>query len=61
MHKIFIGYFCMMAAFMLTLDFSISFLHLTSVLFLLAIYLCTYIDSEPGKLTTALRSVCRIE
>jgi len=61
MQEIFIGYFCMMAAFMLTLDFSVSFYHLASVLFLLAIYLYKNIDTTINGFLTVLRAVGRIE
>jgi len=61
MQEVFIGYFCMMAAFMLTLDFSVSFFHLASVLFLLAIYMCKHIDTTVDGFLSALRAVCRIE
>jgi len=61
MSKIIIGYFCMMAAFMLTLDFPVSLFHLTSILFLLTIYLCKHFDTSVDRFLSVLRSVIRIE
>jgi len=51
----------MMAAFMLTLDFTVPVFHLLSILFLLAIFLNKNLNTPIDKFHSVLRSVCKVE
>ena len=56
-----ISYFFVMSAFMLTLDFPISFSALVSILIVHAICLHKHFDVPVNRFLANLRSVCRIE
>jgi len=61
MEKILINYFYIVAAFLLMLDYSISFFHVISIVLLVTIYLFYHINTNTNGFLIEFRSVCRIE
>jgi len=61
MEKILINYFYIVAAFLLMLDYSVSFFHVISIILLTTVYLFFHINTKANGFLAEFRSICRIE